>query len=406
VPDYSQTVEWMFQQLPMYQSVGTSAFKKNLTNIILFAQVLGNPHNNFKSIHIAGTNGKGSTSHMLASILQEANYKVGLYTSPHLKDFRERIKINGKEISEVEVIDFISRNKGFLEENKLSFFEMSVGMALDYFSKQKVDIAIIEVGLGGRLDSTNIITPVLSVITNIGLDHTQMLGNSLEEIAYEKAGIIKPGIPVIIGETQPETTPVFMEIADKMDAEISFSEDFPTTNLTSDLKGNYQKHNIQTVTTAIEKLTKDGWKISGDDVYNGLQKVRVNTGLRGRWDVLQANPMVICDTAHNKEGLRYVFDQLKEEKYEKLHIVLGVVSDKDLGSILPLFPKTATYYFCKPNIPRGMDQFELQRRCLDSGLHGESYDSVKAAFDSALKNSTKNDLIFIGGSNFVVAEVL
>jgi len=405
VPDYSQTVEWMFQQLPMYQRLGTSAFKKDLTNIILFAEILGNPHNNFKSIHVAGTNGKGSTSHMLASILQEANYKVGLYTSPHLKDFRERIKINGSEIPEVEVIDFILQNKGFLEENKLSFFEMTVGMAFDYFSKQKVDIAIIEVGLGGRLDSTNIITPVLSVITNIGLDHTQMLGNSLKEIANEKAGIIKPGIPVIIGETQPETMPVFWEVAAKLNAEIIFSEDIPATNLTSDLKGNYQKHNIQTVTTAIEKLTKNGWKISGNDVYNGLQKVRVNTGLRGRWDILQTNPMVICDTAHNKEGLRYVFDQLKEEKYDKLHIVFGVVSDKDLGSILPLFPKTATYYFCKPNIPRGMDQFELQRRCLDSGLLGESYDSVKAAFDSALKNSTKNDLIFIGGSNFVVAEV-
>ncbi|MCJ7758727.1 MAG: bifunctional folylpolyglutamate synthase/dihydrofolate synthase, partial [Gillisia sp.] len=237
-------------------------------------------------------------------------------------------------------------------------------------------------------------------------DHTQMLGNSLEEIAFEKAGIIKPGIPVIIGETQPETIPVFMEVAAKRDAEIIFSENFPTTNLTSDLKGNYQKPNIQTVITAIEKLTKNGWKIYGDDVYNGLQKVRVNTGLRGRWDVLQTNPMVICDTAHNKEGLRYVFEQLKEEQYEKLHIVFGVVSDKDLGSILPLFPKTATYYFCKPNIPRGMDQFELQRRCLVSGLLGESYNSVKAAFDSALKNSTKNDLIFIGGSNFVVAEVL
>ena len=406
MPDYSQTVEWMFQQLPMYQSIGASAFKKDLANGILFAQVLENPHRNFKSIHVAGTNGKGSTSHMLASILQEANYKVGLYTSPHLKNFRERIKINGTEIPEVEVIDFISRNKEFLEENRLSFFEMTVGMALDYFSKQKVDIAIIEVGLGGRLDSTNIITPVLSIITNIGLDHTQMLGNSLKEIAFEKSGIIKPGIPVIIGETHPETIPVFMEVAAKMDAEIIFSKDFPTRNLKSDLKGNYQKHNIQTVSTSIERLRKNGWKISDDDVYKGLQKVVLNTGLRGRWDVLQTNPMVICDTAHNREGLEYVFEQLKEEQYEKLHIVFGVVSDKDLASILPLFPKTATYYFCKPNIPRGMDPFELQRRCLDSGLLGESYDSVKVAFDSALKNSTKNDLIYIGGSNFVVAEVI
>lgn len=404
--DYSQTVEWMFQQLPMYQHVGSSAFKKDLTNSILFARVLGNPHNSFKSIHIAGTNGKGSTSHMLASILQEANYKVGLYTSPHLKDFRERIKVNGKEIQEQEVIDFISGNKEFLEENKLSFFEMTVGMAFDHFSRQKVDIAIIEVGLGGRLDSTNIISPVLSVITNIGLDHTQFLGNSLEEIAFEKAGIIKPGIPVIIGETQPETILVFKEVAAKMNAEIFFSEDLLTTTLTSDLKGNYQKHNIQTVRSCIENLRKNGWKISQEDVSVGLRKVRKNTGLRGRWDILQANPKVICDTAHNKEGLRYVFDQLEGEQYESLHIVFGVVSDKDLGSILPLFPKKATYYFCKPNIPRGMDQFDLQRQCLASGLHGESYNSVKAAFDSALKNATKQDLIFIGGSNFVVAEVL
>jgi len=406
VSDYSQTVEWMFQQLPMYQSIGNSAFKKDLTNIILFAKILGNPQNNFKSIHVAGTNGKGSTSHMLASILQEANYKVGLYTSPHLKDFRERIKINGIEISELEVIDFISRNRGFLEENKLSFFEMTVGMAFNYFGEQKVDIAIIEVGLGGRLDSTNIISPVLSVITNIGLDHTQMLGNSLEEIAVEKAGIIKSGIPVIIGETQPETTPVFIKVAAKMKAEITFSQDFPPINLTSDLKGNYQKHNLQTLITAIKNLKKNGWKISEKDVSNGLSKVRTNTGLRGRWDVLQANPKVICDTAHNKEGLKYVLDQLKEEKFEKLHIVFGVVRDKDLGSILPLFPKKATYYFCRPNIPRGLDQFELQNLCISSGLLGDSYDSVKAAFDSALQNSTNDDLIFIGGSNFVVAEVL
>ena len=403
---YSQTVKWMFQQLPMYQHIGPAAFKKDLTNILKFTQVLGNPHNNFKTIHVAGTNGKGSTCHMLASIFQEANYKVGLYTSPHLKDFRERIKVNGVEIPETEVVDFISLNKGFLEENELSFFEMSVGMAFDYFSKQNVDIAIIEVGLGGRLDSTNIITPVLSVITNIGLDHTQMLGNSLEEIAFEKAGIIKPGIPVIIGETQPETTSVFKEIAAKMNSEIIFSEDLPTENFISDLKGNYQKYNIQTVSTAIKILTKNGWKISENNLYNGFLKVRDNTGLRGRWDILQTNPKVICDTGHNKEGLKYVFNQLKQEKYEKLHIVFGVVSDKDLESVLPLFPKNATYYFCKPNIPRGLDQMELQYRCSVFGLEGVSYKSVKTALNSALKYSTKNDLIFIGGSNFVVAEVV
>jgi len=405
VPNYSQTVEWMFQQLPMYQKLGAAAFKKDLTNILKFSRVLGNPHNNFKTIHVAGTNGKGSVSHMLASIFQEAGYKVGLYTSPHLKDFRERIKVNGKEIREEDVTDFISQNKGFLEENSLSFFEMSVGMAFDYFRKQKVELAIIEVGLGGRLDSTNIITPILSVITNIGFDHTQMLGNSLEEIAFEKAGIIKPGVPVVIGETQPETSSVFKEMAAKMGSEIIFAEDSPAVNFTSDLKGNYQKHNIQTVISVIKKLTEIGWKIFEKDVSNGLLKVRKNTGLRGRWEVLQTNPKVICDTAHNKEGLKYVFDQLKEEKYEKLHIIFGVVSDKDLNSILPLFPKSAIYYFCKPNIPRGLDQLELQKQCLAHGLIGESYNSVKAALDSALKISTKDDTIFIGGSNFVVAEV-
>ena len=404
--NYSQTVEWMFQQLPMYQRIGADAFKKNLTNIKGFSEKLGNPHLNFKAIHVAGTNGKGSTSHMLASVLQEAGYKVGLYTSPHLKDFRERIRIDGKEIPEDSVVNFIDKNRSFLEDYKLSFFEMTVGMAFDYFSREKVDIAVIEVGLGGRLDSTNIITPILSVITNIGKDHVQMLGDTLEEIAFEKAGIIKPGVPVVIGENQAETKVVFNETAKRLNSEIVFAEDLDLENYLSDLTGDYQAKNIQTAVTAIRKLNKIKFNISEESIYNGLLKVKENTGLRGRWDILQTNPKVICDTAHNAEGLVYVLKQLLKEDFQNLHIVLGVVNDKDLGSILPLFPKKATYYFCKPNVPRGMDQFELQKKCLASGLLGESYSSVIAAFDSALKKSTMQDLIFIGGSNFVVAEVL
>jgi len=406
VPNYSQTVEWMFQQLPMYQRIGANAYKKDLTNILSFSEKLNNPHHNFKAIHIAGTNGKGSTSHMMASILQEAGYKVGLYTSPHLKDFRERIRIDGKEIPEATVIRFIDENKSFLEDHKLSFFEMTVGMAFDHFSREKVDIAIVEVGLGGRLDSTNIITPILAVITNIGKDHVQMLGDTLEEIAFEKAGIIKPGIPVVIGENQVETKAVFNETAKRLNSEIIFAEDLNPENYSSDLTGDYQTKNLQTVVTAIRKLNKSKFNISEESIYNGLMRVKKNTGLRGRWDILQTNPKVICDTAHNTEGLIYVLKQLLKEDFTNLHIVLGVVNDKDLRSILPLFPKRATYYFCKPNVPRGMDQIELQRKCLASGLHGESYSSVKSAFDSALKKSTKHDLIFIGGSNFVVAEVL
>lgn len=404
--NYSQTVEWMFQQLPMYQRIGADAFKKNLTNILDFSEKLGNPHLNFKSIHVAGTNGKGSTSHMMASVLQEAGYKVGLYTSPHLKDFRERIRIDGKEIQEDSVVNFIDENRSFLEDYKLSFFEMTVGMAFDYFSREKVDIAVIEVGLGGRLDSTNIITPILSVITNIGKDHVQMLGDTLEEIAFEKAGIIKPGVPVVIGENQVETKVVFNETARRLNSEIVFAEDLDSENYFSDLTGDYQAKNIQTAATAIRKLNKIKFNISEESIYNGLLKVKENTGLRGRWDILQTNPKVICDTAHNAEGLVYVLKQLLKEDFENLHIVLGVVNDKDLGSILSLFPKKATYYFCKPNVPRGMDQFELQKKCLASGLLGDSYSSVITAFDSALKKSTKHDLIFIGGSNFVVAEVL
>jgi len=407
VPDYSQTVEWMFQQLPMYQRIGAGAFKKDLTNTILLASRLGDPHHNFKSIHVAGTNGKGSVSHMIASVLQEAGYKVGLYTSPHLKDFRERIKINGEEIPEEAVIQFIERNKAFLEANKLSFFEMTVGMAFDHFSREKVDIAVIEVGLGGRLDSTNIITPLLSIITNIGMDHTDLLGNSLEQIAKEKAGIIKPGVPVVIGENQPETKPVFSEIASNLNSEIIFAEDTETENLDSDLKGDYQVKNIRTVLTAVQQLNKNSsWNISQENIKQGLLKVKANTGLRGRWDILQLEPKVICDTAHNAEGLIYALKQLADEKFDILHIVMGVVSDKDLDKILPLFPKNAKYYFCKPNVPRGMDAEILKEKSDKFGLKGEVYSSVSKAYEAALKMASPRDVIYVGGSTFTVAEII
>ncbi len=403
--DYSQTVEWMFQQLPMYQRVGADAFKKDLTNIINFSEFLGNPHNNFKTLHVAGTNGKGSTSHMLASILQEAGYKVGLYTSPHLIDFRERIKINGKEIPENEVVAFIDSNKNYLESNKMSFFEMSVGMAFTYFSKEKVDVAVIEVGLGGRLDSTNIIHPLLSVITNIGLDHTDILGNTLEEIAAEKAGIIKLNTPVVIGEHQEETFPVFQKIAEKNSAKLILAS-LEDIVLETDLKGDYQDKNSRTAYVATKELQSLGFNISSENIERGLLTVISNTGLQGRWQQLQLKPKVICDTAHNKEGLKYVIAQLKKESFKKLHIVLGFVSDKKLDNVLPLFPIDATYYFCKPNIPRGLDEKILIQEAAKFHLEGNAYSSIKVAYETALNNANEEDLIFVGGSTFVVAEAL
>ncbi|WP_034924636.1 bifunctional folylpolyglutamate synthase/dihydrofolate synthase [Gillisia sp. CAL575] len=395
----------MFQQLPMYQRIGTDAFKKDLYNIISLSESLGNPHRTFKTIHVAGTNGKGSTSHMLASILQEAGYKVGLYTSPHLIDFRERIKINGVEIPENEVITFINSNKNYLEQHNLSFFEMTVGMAFNYFSKEKVDIAIIEVGLGGRLDSTNIINPVLSVITNIGLDHTNILGDTLEEIAIEKAGIIKPKTPVVVGEYQKETYPVFQKVAEKHSAEIILASKI-TLQLKTDLKGDYQQNNTRTAYVAARVLLLKGFKISSENIERGLNSVIKNTGLQGRWQQLHEKPKVVCDTAHNKEGLTYVTAQLRKETYTQLHIVLGFVSDKKLDDVLPIFPKDAIYYFCKPNIPRGLDEKILLQEASQFHLNGKIYSSVKEAYKVAINNANEDDLIFIGGSTFVVADVL
>ena len=404
--NYQETTNWMFTQLPMYQLQGASAYKKDLTNACLLSNHLGNPEKNLKCIHVAGTNGKGSTSHMLASIFQEAGYNVGLYTSPHLKDFRERIKISGVEISEDFVCDFINTNKAFFEANEMSFFEMTVGLALDYFAKEKVDIAIIEVGMGGRLDATNIITPLVSVITNIGLDHTQFLGNTLEAIAYEKAGIIKPGIPVVIGEYTPETKPVFLAKAKETRSEIYFASDLIPETYDSDLIGDYQAHNKKTVVQTISILNSQRtFKISEANIKSGLLKVVKNTGLEGRWQQLGEFPKIICDTAHNKNGLEIVMKQIQKEKFDTLHIVLGVVNDKDLNEILPLFPTDAIYYFCKPNIPRGLDAAILQEEARKNDLLGDTHPSVADAYNKALQTATISDFIYIGGSTFVVAEI-
>ncbi|WBX70742.1 bifunctional folylpolyglutamate synthase/dihydrofolate synthase [Tenacibaculum retecalamus] len=400
---YQETLDWMFSQLPMYQNQGKTAFKKDLTNSIALSNELGNPAKKFKTIHVGGTNGKGSTSHMIASVLQEAGYKVGLYTSPHLKNFTERIRINGKEIDKESVVAFISKNKIFLETEHLSFFEMTVGMAFGYFEKQQVDIAIIEVGLGGRLDSTNIITPEVSVITNIGLDHTQFLGETLPEIAFEKGGIIKNGIPVVVGERQKEVESVFIAKADACNAEILFASDDDFSYKT-DLLGDYQVNNIKTAVKAIQQLKE--FKTTAKNIKNGLLNVVKNTNLKGRWQILQEQPKIICDTAHNKEGLSYTLNQLKKEKYKIAHIVLGVVSDKSLKDVLPLFPTEAVYYFCKPAIPRGMSEKTLKEAAKEYSLIGDSFNSVNQAFEAARLSASKEDVVYVGGSTFVVAEIL
>lgn len=405
--NYQETTNWLFNQLPVYQLQGASAYKADLTNTILLAKHLNNPEKKLKCIHVAGTNGKGSTSHLLASILQDAGYKVGLYTSPHLKDFRERIKINGEEISEKFVCEFVAKNKTFFEANDLSFFEMTVGLAFEYFIKEKTDINIIEVGMGGRLDSTNIITPLISVITNIGFDHIHFLGNTLESIAHEKAGIIKNNIPVVIGEYTTETRSVFLNKANETNSEIYFASDLITEVYSSSLQGDYQINNIKTVQETIKILQdQNEFKISLENIKSGLINVIKNTGLQGRWQQLKTNPKVICDTAHNSHGLKIVLNQIKKEKFEQLHIVLGVVNDKDLDEILPLFPKKAKYYFCKPNISRGLDALILQKKAEDFQLIGKAYNSVSNAYREAMNKSSKNDFIYIGGSTFVVAEIL
>ncbi|QES92439.1 bifunctional folylpolyglutamate synthase/dihydrofolate synthase [Empedobacter brevis] len=403
---YQETINWLFTNLPMFQRVGVSAMKADLTNITALCEYLGNPQKKFKSVHIAGTNGKGSTSHMLASIFQEAGYKVGLTTSPHLKDFRERIRVNGVMVDEDFVIDFVEKHEEKIIQQKASFFEIAIAMAFEYFAQQKVDIAIIETGLGGRLDSTNIILPELSVITNIGLDHTQFLGDTLDKIALEKAGIIKPNTAVVIGETTTETKSVFEQISKERNADVVFAEDKHFQDLPSDLKGSYQIKNKRTVLTAIEQLQKQSWNISGENISNGLLNVVKNTSLRGRWDVLGHDPLIVADTAHNPHGLVEVSKQINEQAYNQLHLVLGFVNDKDVLSILKFFPKKATYYFCQPDVPRQYTIDELYKIIPEEIKDKHFFDTVDKALLAAKKNASENDMIYIGGSTFVVAEVI
>lgn len=397
----------MYASLPMYQKIGQSAYRANLDNTILLDAHLDHPHLSFKSIHVAGTNGKGSTSNLLASVLQEAGLKVGLYTSPHLKDFRERIRVNGRMISKKYVAEFIAEHQSFFRKHQCSFFEMTVGMAFDYFKEKKVDIAVIEVGMGGRLDSTNIITPLVSVITNIGYDHMQFLGDTLEKIAIEKAGIIKPNVPVVIGEYQSETFSVFEKIARSNQSELFLASKNIFETYPTELKGDYQIHNLKTCLQTIEVLNQNHhFDITVNQIKKGLLNVTSNTGFLGRWQVLGNSPKIIADTAHNREGLTYVVNQLAKERYRKLHLVLGFVKDKDLEKIVSLFPKNAIYYFCKPNLERGLDASKTQEIFEKFGLIGQAYSSVTEALNNSKKNATTADLIFVGGSTFVVAEAL
>ncbi len=399
--NYKDTLNYLFSQLPMYQRTGVAAYKKDIGNIIKACDFLNNPQEKFKSIHIAGTNGKGSTAHLLSSVLQEAGYKTGLYTSPHLLDFRERIKINGKKISEENVIDFVNSNKENFEKIKMSFFEYTVAMAFYEFKKEKVDIAIIETGLGGRLDSTNIVNPLLSIITNIGYDHMNLLGNSLEEIAFEKAGIIKENTPVLIGKKQQEIDHVFKKQAKKKNASLTYAKKFD--NQFSEEIPVYQNENINTVISAIDVLN---WNISNEEINSGIKNVKINTGLRGRWEVLSTKPKIVCDTGHNIDGINQVKKHLEKIKYDKLHFVFGTVNDKKLDNILNILPKDGIYYFCKAKIDRALDANKLKSLCKAKNIFGESYSSVTSALIAAKKNSENEDLILIGGSTFVVAEVL
>ncbi len=401
---YQDTLDWMFAQLPMYQNKGRIAFKGKLDNTVAFAWHLGNPEKKFKSIHVAGTNGKGSSCHMLASVLQEAGYTTGLYTSPHLKDFRERIRINGKMVDKAFVKAFITKHKPFLELQKLSFFEMTVGMAFSYFAEQQVDVAVIEVGLGGRLDSTNIITPEACLITNIGYDHQEILGNTLESIAMEKAGIIKRNVPVVISERQQETETIFRMMASQKKAPILFADDQDLPHYTTDLLGEYQQKNSRGVVSCLGQLSD--FNIPEAAITNGLQKVIQNTGLLGRWQLLQTQPRVICDTAHNKEGLEWVIRQLKKQKYRKLHLVLGFVNDKKVAELLSVFPPEGQYYFVTPKVVRGMPADEVQKIAVGLGYTGKAYSGVKEGLKKALTKAKKEDLVFVGGSTFVVAEVV
>ncbi|WP_442590414.1 bifunctional folylpolyglutamate synthase/dihydrofolate synthase [Pedobacter sp. AW31-3R] len=427
--NYTETLDYLYSRLPMFTRIGAAAIKKDLDNTLLLCEHLGNPQHKFKTIHIGGTNGKGSTSHMLAAILQEAGYKTGLYTSPHLKDFRERIRINGQMVPESFVTDFVAEEKEEIEHISPSFFEVTVAMAFDYFAKEKVDIAVIEVGLGGRLDSTNIITPELSVITNISLDHTNLLGTTLPAIAYEKAGIIKPQIPVVIGERQADTAQVFLDKAAETASDLIFASDqlqvadthkkdgFLYTSVFQDksclykdikldLSGTYQLKNVITVLQSVHSLRKSGFTIPDEALFRALENTKQITGLRGRWDILDNQPLVICDTGHNIAGITEVLENIHATPHQHLHVVIGMLKDKDISSVLALLPKEATYYFCQPSLERAMPALELARQAEAFGLKGEVFENVTQALTAAKSTANKDDMIFIGGSTFVVAEVL
>ena len=426
---YQETLAYLFEALPMFQRVGASAYKSDLNNTLALCNQLGNPERQFRSIHIAGTNGKGSTSHSIAAVLQAEGYKTGLYTSPHLKSFTERIKINGQEISPEAVTNFVATHKAFLDELKPSFFEMTVGLAFWYFAHEKVDIAVIEVGMGGRLDSTNVLNPELCLITNIGYDHTQFLGDTLPLIAGEKAGIIKPGVPVVISQSQPETRELFRQKAAQLQAYLVFADQIWTVTkakaerdnsklaryeVTEDgncfqldfaLLGDYQRYNLPGILEGISQLRKQGWDISHTALMKGLAQVAEDTGLKGRWQVLQEQPKIIADTGHNESGMEQVISQLKSQAYAQLWMVIGMVNDKDIGKVLDLFPKEATYVFCQASIPRAMDASMLAIKAAEKGLQGRIIPSVVEAIEFARKNANADDLIFIGGSTFVVAEI-
>jgi dihydrofolate synthase/folylpolyglutamate synthase len=421
----------MFSQIPMYQRTGKAAYKADLGTTLKLDQYFNHPHKQYKTIHVAGTNGKGSVSHALASVLQAAGYRTGLYTSPHLKDYRERIRINGEIIDKAYVVGFVEKHQSFFEEIQPSFFEMSVALAFQYFADKNVDVAIMEVGMGGRLDSTNIIMPEVSVITNIGLDHTAFLGTELSTIAKEKAGVIKNNVPVVVGESQLETKPVFEQRAKEVGTEIYFAdkfyklEDQQTGDLfqkrfkveepgkeeflfeiKTDLLGFYQQKNLATVLKTVDVLRGKDFDLKKEHVLKGLSKVKENTGFAGRWQVLGENPLILCDTAHNREGISINMEQISKMNFDKVRFVLGFVNDKSLDQILSLFPVDAEYYFTKADIPRALDEHELERQAIKSGLHGKSYGTVKEAYQQARKAAGQKDLIYVGGSTFVVSEII
>lgn len=421
--DYQQTVDYLYKILPMFQRVGSSAIRMGLSNTIQLCEALGNPHLKFKSIHVAGTNGKGSTSHMLAAILQTAGYKTGLYTSPHLKQFTERIRVNGKEADREFIVDFVNKVEPLIEKIKPSFFEITVAMTFEYFARQEVDVAVIEVGMGGRLDSTNIIIPILSVITNIGMDHMDLLGDTLDKIAMEKAGIIKPEVPVVISERQPGIDQLFITKAKENQAPIYFSTDHFQqqrnknlyailhnqqpflTDLQLDLPGDYQRKNILGVMQAVQVLRGMNYNLTDEAIHSALQSVTSLTGLKGRWQKLGEHPLIICDTGHNVDGIREVVEQIKLQTFNKLHMVIGMVKDKDISKILGLLPKDAMYYFCQAKLPRALPAEDLSVKANELGLKGEIIPDVNEAILMAKQKASANDMIFIGGSSFVVAEI-